>query len=200
MTGKYKDFLISGEWKTFAEELKTKRGHKCEICGSDEDLQVHHLRYTDNLMDEAELMVLCCNCHKCMERLIKRFSDQTRNSYLMTSAIYKNLMQKSILDFYQNSIYKPANNATVLLAQYTNVRSHLYKQVLLRFPQVEVKNDYNHIHPLSEITPAVTLEESGVIQWRNSEIEQALNEGTRKSSIQKRFRMSDQAFYKAVSR
>ncbi len=201
MTRRYNDFLLSEEWKKFAAALKIKRGNKCEICGSDEALQVHHLRYTDNLKDEAELTVLCCNCHSCIERLIKRFADQTRNSYLMTGDIFKNLMQKSILDFYQNSIYKPANRATAILSisQYTNIRDKLYKQILLRFPQIEFKYSSNRVHPITEIAPAVSLEESGVAQWRNAEIKRAFfEEDVLKAQIQKRFRLSDKAFSNAI--
>lgn len=199
MTGKYADFLLSDKWKGFANKLKIKRGNHCEICGSDENLQVHHLVYSDDLMNEDELIVLCCNCHECMERHIKRFKTQALRSYTITKEIYKELMKSSLLDIYQNSIFKPASKSTISISQYYDVRDYLFKQIVQRFPEIEILNEYGYLHFLDELSPSISLEESGVIQWRNAEIKEAVNKDKyMKSAIQKRFRLSEKAYYKAL--
>lgn len=201
MNERYNDFLNSADWKSFAEQLKIKRGGKCEICGSDERLEVHHLRYVGNLMEEDDVKVLCHSCHECMERMIGRFQAQTTGSYLMSIETYRDLFKRSLLDFFQNSIFKPASKATVMLniKHYTSLRLSMVRQLALRFPEMEVMIDYRHIRSIcNDYVPAITLEESGIVRWRNNLIKEATAAGASRRSIQERFRISDQALYKAL--
>lgn len=63
---RYEKFMQSDEWR----EIRTQRldisGHRCDECGSTEELHVHHLAYKrfggDELM--TDLKVLCKPCHK----------------------------------------------------------------------------------------------------------------------------------------
>lgn len=68
MSKEYDEYLASDEWKETREEIKDKRGRKCEICGSTENLVVHHTKpaynYLHDEVNHIELMrVLCKKCH-----------------------------------------------------------------------------------------------------------------------------------------
>ena len=61
----YYEYLKSEEWDRKRKlRLKSAR-YRCELCGSAEPLQVHHLHY-DNLGSELidDLMALCNDCHE----------------------------------------------------------------------------------------------------------------------------------------
>ena len=62
----YQAYLRSPEWKEKRKELLEEVNHECEDCGSDKNLQVHHLNY-DNLGEEElgeDVEVLCRDCHE----------------------------------------------------------------------------------------------------------------------------------------
>jgi hypothetical protein len=61
----YGQYLKSDIWRKKSSEVKKKRGNKCQECGSFENIEVHHLSYS-NLGNELndDLAVLCRNCHE----------------------------------------------------------------------------------------------------------------------------------------
>lgn len=60
----YQEYLKTPHWWTVKEEKLKAIGRKCQVCRSEESLQVHHLNY-DNLYHEkdSDLLVLCESCH-----------------------------------------------------------------------------------------------------------------------------------------
>ena len=64
----YKEQLKDRRWEEFREKVKFIRGYKCEKCGSQKILQVHHKRYKRGLKaweyDIKDLIVLCRDCHE----------------------------------------------------------------------------------------------------------------------------------------
>ena len=67
---KYQDQLNDPRWFAFRQFIFTGRGCKCEICGSDIVLQVHHPHYISGrkAWEYAcnEVVVLCKDCHSKM--------------------------------------------------------------------------------------------------------------------------------------
>jgi predicted transcriptional regulator len=61
----YLDYLLSDEWKDKANKVKERDGNQCVQCGSDKQLEVHHLTY-DNIYEEPleDLVTLCHTCHE----------------------------------------------------------------------------------------------------------------------------------------
>ena len=63
----YKKQLADVRWKRLREKVLNKRGHKCERCGSTENLQIHHLVYRKKRYAWQyginDLVVLCDTCH-----------------------------------------------------------------------------------------------------------------------------------------
>jgi len=64
----YQDYLAYPEWKEKRKRIKERDNFKCVKCGSQKELQVHHIiyiedkkpwEYNDNL-----LITLCDECHK----------------------------------------------------------------------------------------------------------------------------------------
>jgi 5-methylcytosine-specific restriction endonuclease McrA len=53
------------EWRELKEEIKAERGAKCDLCGCQEHLDLHHLkakRYGGKALKE-NLQLLCRSCH-----------------------------------------------------------------------------------------------------------------------------------------
>lgn len=61
----YSEYLMSRWWQNRRRQKIKSVGDKCERCGADLGLQVHHLSY-DRLWGEknADLEVLCGDCHE----------------------------------------------------------------------------------------------------------------------------------------
>lgn len=60
----YKQYLNSDEWKAIRRNIMLRDGSKCQICGSDERLDVHHLTYAHFKNEYPfELVILCRDCH-----------------------------------------------------------------------------------------------------------------------------------------
>lgn len=70
----YLKYLRSPEWeKNRKKRIQYDMG-RCQNCGSQINLQVHHLTY-DRLGDEcvkSDLKTLCVDCHRKVERLKRR--------------------------------------------------------------------------------------------------------------------------------
>lgn len=67
MNKRYLTFLRSPEWKAVCEAKKKSDGYKCQVCGSKENLEVHHKTYDPDpmkgLLAFDNLITLCKNCH-----------------------------------------------------------------------------------------------------------------------------------------
>ena len=69
----YRLKLRSPEWESVARHVRTRDGHRCRLCGSRVNLEVHHLTYRDErghsiVGREADhldkLITLCSRCHE----------------------------------------------------------------------------------------------------------------------------------------
>ena len=66
----YKDFLQTPYWKAIAKYRKYRADNKCCICGSKQNLNVHHNTYEHHGYEHqysyimSDLTVLCNECHK----------------------------------------------------------------------------------------------------------------------------------------
>lgn len=60
--------LEDPRWKSFRKFVFDVRGRKCELCGSEKDLQVHHIHYFKGLKaweySVKDVRILCRECHK----------------------------------------------------------------------------------------------------------------------------------------
>lgn len=60
----YLDYIHSSAWQTRRQRALELAGHRCQVCGRYNRLQVHHVSYA-NLGHETDrdLTVLCYECH-----------------------------------------------------------------------------------------------------------------------------------------
>jgi len=60
----YLNYISSNPWKEKCKMIKKTRGNKCQICGSEKDLQIHHNTYERlGCEDDNDLVLLCKPCH-----------------------------------------------------------------------------------------------------------------------------------------
>ena len=73
-------YLKSDYWRKRRTEIITTRGNKCELCGSEFRLEVHHSSY-EHLGDERdeELFCLCRDCHELIHNLIEKRNKNARD-------------------------------------------------------------------------------------------------------------------------
>lgn len=61
----YREYLKTEHWKETREKALKRAGYKCQVCGYDKNLQVHHNTYKNiGHEDPTDLVVLCWKCHK----------------------------------------------------------------------------------------------------------------------------------------
>ena len=61
----YKEYLLTDKWKEKSKKCKEAYNYKCNRCGSEKELQAHHITY-DNVGEEPaeDLECLCRVCHE----------------------------------------------------------------------------------------------------------------------------------------
>ena len=56
-------------WLRVRVRILNLRGEKCEKCGAEERLDVHHLTYENfGFEKDEDLQILCQNCHRAVHR------------------------------------------------------------------------------------------------------------------------------------
>ncbi len=66
----YKHYLKTPHWQVLRAWRKMASDYKCEICGSEYRIEVHHLHYDTLFCEEfKDLKVLCHGCHTYLHEL-----------------------------------------------------------------------------------------------------------------------------------
>lgn len=64
----YRQQLLDERWKKKREQVLEHKGRKCEMCGTTQNLQIHHKRYIKGKYaweyKMKDYLVLCANCHE----------------------------------------------------------------------------------------------------------------------------------------
>lgn len=60
---KYEDYLKTEHWRTMRRLALEHADYRCQLCGSTDDLHVHHREYNPYNERLSDLTVLCGNCH-----------------------------------------------------------------------------------------------------------------------------------------
>lgn len=85
-TRQYSEYLQSEYWKEARNKRLKIDGYRCQMCGSKDDLEVHHLSYhyvfkENGLNDrgqsviDTELVTLCHDCHGKITRMMNRITN-----------------------------------------------------------------------------------------------------------------------------
>lgn len=64
-------YLQSSHWQSLRKRVLELSGNSCQICGANDQLEVHHITY-NNLYRERkdDLVCLCHDCHKAIHEYI----------------------------------------------------------------------------------------------------------------------------------
>ena len=89
----YKKYRGSTDWKRRRKFLIKIKGEKCEKCGDNKSLQIHHLRYkTLGKEQTSDVEVLCFDCHQIADR--EREEREANKSYVrVEEACFNNAFQ-----------------------------------------------------------------------------------------------------------
>lgn len=115
--------------KNFKTAARTRDGHKCRVCKTDQKLQVHHLRPrseggTDKL---SNLMTLCMECHRKHHQEGLRLPKQKSSFYVLASHVQQG----------KNYLQAELNKIAPLQTTFGYITSHFRKQAGL---------DKSHVH------------------------------------------------------
>lgn len=111
----YREFLKSEKWKQQRERVLNRDKKKCVICGSEENLIVHHMYYLPKVEDtpDAYLVTMCKSCHN-KEHLIEESFKFLRDSidreivYRIAKCVCSNLYTNPFIYKSENDFYKKA--------------------------------------------------------------------------------------------
>lgn len=104
---KYLDYLQSDRWAVVRNERLIKDNFRCAVCGSPEQLHVHHIFYPAEYGTETinDLITLCPICHGLVEKLKKEgrhCSKWQKYDFSMTVTVYAE--QADIYDFMKRKL------------------------------------------------------------------------------------------------
>ena len=89
-----------------SQRIKKQNGNKCEICGTDENLEVHHKDRNTKNNNIENLNVFCDKHHKFIEKEIKRLQGIKKDS--LGTNYKENICQKCNKK-YKHTGYKKGN-------------------------------------------------------------------------------------------
>lgn len=72
----YKDFLQTPYWKAIAAQVRKMHNYKCQLCGSEGTLNIHHpATYSFRGSEIWHLKELSCLCEKCHQKFHDKIED-----------------------------------------------------------------------------------------------------------------------------
>lgn len=100
MNDKYKEYLLSAEWRYKRELVFRSRWRQCQKCFCNHDLVIHHWTYTRIFHEKlSDLFVLCSSCHDQLHKkywtndLLRATKSFIKNTELVPR---KKLIRKSL--------------------------------------------------------------------------------------------------------
>lgn len=194
----YDMFLQSQKWQEVSRKMKAKYPW-CDICGRSDNLVTHHTRYTDNLLDERYLVVLCHYCHECFHRafdMFKALYDSSEGHVILVGKA-KELLSRAALDFYKNSFLISGSKINVLNnsdAMTKHFFDFLKSGIASRIPVPIFRSCYTQC----SLTDVNCTEESQklIVDYRRAAVKNAVEFGLDPYFIKSQFKMSDAAFIK----
>ena len=200
MTDEYQDFLNSYEWKLVSIKIKSEHPF-CEICGSKDQLVVHHKWY-DDLLDENALVVLCRDCHECFHNGLNNYTKLYKNKHILLYHDAQDLLAEVCLDFYKNSFRKPDSNVNLLDANSQSKEKFcefIKNGFELRLPGHKIFISDKTQCDLSDVKFTQAAKEK-ILRHRDQAVKNGIEAGIEEFLLKKQLKMSDSAFIKTLKR
>jgi hypothetical protein len=96
----YGDYLKSERWKTLRNERLEKDHHRCVLCGSKNNLRVHHINY-EHLENEDEIEWLVTVCDKCHHKWHKEILPDIISAIAQLQNFYERKLKEVALEYAQ---------------------------------------------------------------------------------------------------
>jgi hypothetical protein len=71
----YSDFLQTPYWKAIANQVRYRACRKCQLCGSDREINVHHKTYENHGLEINHIGDLICLCSACHNKFHKELNS-----------------------------------------------------------------------------------------------------------------------------
>lgn len=103
--GRYGAYLKTEHWKITRAYMSKKYDGKCEVCGSDNKINIHHLTYERmGAETEDDLMCLCESCHKAVHSKMIFERMGTRKEIVRGYKKFKKIRKKFDNSMYMNCL------------------------------------------------------------------------------------------------
>lgn len=100
MDEQYTEYLNSDVWGKKRLMVLDRDGHKCQLCGNANNLQVHHMIYRRDVPlgkePISDLVTLCAKCHQDVHRLEKLSRETMRSARSYRLALFNDLALRVI--------------------------------------------------------------------------------------------------------
>lgn len=199
----YDEFLNSGEWKEVAEMVKERDSHKCVICGSNENLNAHHLRYRADRLDEDDIITVCSNCHQCLHNAVDEIKKTAGSG---VRQIFNEALSNIVIDFYKKSFSK--SNGNFEICKHTDFIK--LREILEQTIESQIYNFYvtpdNNWYLVKDIPKIIkeagfeNLSKTKIIELRIDFIKRAVKAGMKPYDIQRRLRISTNQYNKYIDK
>lgn len=95
----YSEYLASEDWANLRKRTIELQGNECQICGSGERLQVHHISYQNGPdPDLWDLVVLCKDCHNkvhtCKDEYRDYMEKRTKRAEVKRAQIFADIVNR----------------------------------------------------------------------------------------------------------
>lgn len=207
MNAEYEEFLRGNEWRKFAADVKKDSGYQCELCGSSERLEVHHIIYDHktNLMNKQDVICLCKRCHVASHRMLAKYKETFKYPQMIDKEELKEFLGSVFTDFYFNSYCGIGTDSPINLLEIEELRklgTFILKSIDAQYGK------YHHIQVYysggifyDTIIDAyyIDIARRKIVEERNRMIKDAVLDGFPEYTIKKRFKMNYNSWQKAMS-
>lgn len=202
----YHRFLQSDEWQETKKEVLTAHRARCHICGTVTITEPHHIKYTNDLCDQKNLIPLCRECHKVthdwldkLDFFLKINAKQEGRNAIITISLWNSFVSHTMFNYYINSwIRHEDTNAFFRKDNMRRLCDFIKLQVITKYPMLKAKSNYE-----SDYTYDISVHNSGEDQIKNyvAECVSAIRysyPNISSESLQQHFKMSNGA-WKTIS-
>ena len=95
--GSYQNYLASGAWRILRMSVISRDNCQCAICGTRNNLRVHHMSYDRGVMEEGEnLVTLCEACHERVHNIVDETLKIANAEVAAFLSDYKEIQKKML--------------------------------------------------------------------------------------------------------
>ena len=124
----YQRFQESDRWADFRETVFIRDNYTCRICGCTQNLEPHHIRYTDDegyteWAEPDNAVTLCRPCHQIVTKAVERaktaeihvtgklsYMNWQHSFNVAAYGVYKEIVSATVFELWKRSLQEDAGN------------------------------------------------------------------------------------------